>query len=329
MNVSLQAKRQANLHEAVFSETPPFPMNLLLGLNSGCNHRCLMCPHRETLHHKKDLEPELAKRILSEAFELGSRSVGLSTLGEPFLLRHLSEIIAFAKKVGYEYIYLSTNGSLATPEKLEQALSAGLSSIKFSINGYGKEHYQVIHGRDDYEKVILHLRAAIALKQKYQFKLFISVVQTRLYPDDLKMIQAEFGLLVDEIVGYGCSNFNGYIDNSILNSAPESFPIPCPQPFNRFHISSEGYLVPCCGDWFNELAMADLRDISVQAAWNHPLLKILRKRHLDKAVAGTRCDACIKSEFRQCTPFNETLADAVNPDYWNKKSLERIIHERL
>ena len=50
------------------------------------------------------------------------------------LVPDLPDYIAEAKRIGYSYVYLTSNGSLATPEKAKAALDAGLDSIKFSIN---------------------------------------------------------------------------------------------------------------------------------------------------------------------------------------------------
>ena len=61
---------------------------------------------------------ETVKRILDSAKNLGGmgeKEVGFYLSGEAFLYKKLAEVIAYAKKVGYEYTFLTTNGALAFP----------------------------------------------------------------------------------------------------------------------------------------------------------------------------------------------------------------------
>ena len=71
-----------------------------------------------------------------------------------FLNNELEIYISFCKRIGFEYIYITTNGVYATADKIEKLCKAGLSSIKFSINSATKETYKKIHGRDNFDIVI-------------------------------------------------------------------------------------------------------------------------------------------------------------------------------
>ncbi|RAZ93288.1 radical SAM protein, partial [Klebsiella oxytoca] len=62
-----------------------------------------------------------------------------------------------AKDIGYTYVYLTSNGALATPERIRAVVDAGLDSIKFSINAPERKLYEFIHGQDDFDKVFDHL----------------------------------------------------------------------------------------------------------------------------------------------------------------------------
>jgi molybdenum cofactor biosynthesis enzyme MoaA len=77
---------------------------------------------------------EKAFDILSQAYKLGVREVGFYLVSEPFMAKNLEACVAYAKQTGYEYIYLTTNGAMATKDRMERLLLNGLDSIKFSIN---------------------------------------------------------------------------------------------------------------------------------------------------------------------------------------------------
>ena len=106
---------------------------------------------------KKKADSKMVYRILEEAKNEGSVSVGLFATGEPFLNKDLENYIKFAKKIGYEYIFINTNGAAATLKRMQNAIASGLDSIKFSINAGTKETYKKIHGKDDFERVIKNL----------------------------------------------------------------------------------------------------------------------------------------------------------------------------
>ena len=90
----------------------------------------------------KNADPSLVYKILEEAQKEGANSVGLYATGEPFLNKNLEDFIKYAKKVGYTYVYITTNGAACTPKRMEKAINNGLDSIKFSIHGGTSETYE-------------------------------------------------------------------------------------------------------------------------------------------------------------------------------------------
>ena len=100
--------------------------------------------------------------------------------GEPLLYRELPELVAYSKKLGYGYAFITTNGSRATDELLAQLFEAGLDSIKFSINAGTRETYKKIHGADDFENAISALKYSFRYRaeNKKAFKIFVSCVGT-------------------------------------------------------------------------------------------------------------------------------------------------------
>ena len=140
-----------------FSSNPPLPRSLNIELNSSCNHKCIFCPFHGKYgesHPKPAVIPlEKAKMIVDQAKKLGigEKEVGFYLAGEAFLYKDLAEIIAYTKNAGFDYLFLTTNGALATPQKMKDVLDAGLDSIRFSINAADRDTYLEIHGRDDFD----------------------------------------------------------------------------------------------------------------------------------------------------------------------------------
>ena len=164
----------------------PFPKNALIELSNWCNHSCVFCTNPRMARKKGSLDFNLYKRIIKEAVPLGLEAVGLYTTGEPFFTKNLDEFIRFAKDSGIKYIYLTTTGALATPDRLQQCIDAGVSSIKFSVNAGSQETYKLIHGKDDFEKVLQNIRWLAHYREKHavDLKVFASAVLTRFTEDE-------------------------------------------------------------------------------------------------------------------------------------------------
>jgi len=94
-----------------------FPKNMLLETTNICNHTCLMCANSKGTKKRGIIDNNFAKRILKEAYDLGTREVGFYGMGEPLLDSSLEEYIVYAKSLGYGYIYITTNGALLTQER--------------------------------------------------------------------------------------------------------------------------------------------------------------------------------------------------------------------
>ena len=87
-------------------------------------------------------------------------------------------------------------------------------------------------------------------------------------------------------------------------------------PFNRLHVSCEGFLTICCVDYQNYLAVADLKSASLCDAWHAPEFKDIRRRHLAAELAGTLCGNCWQGRTEAPAPLRQDLASPVDfPDF--------------
>ena len=105
----------------LYSLTPPFPKtNFLIELSNACNHACIFCTHQKMKRPVGRINKDFAYDILQQAYDLGTREVGFYATGEPFILPDLADYIRKAKDIGYTYVYLTSNGALATPERVRE-----------------------------------------------------------------------------------------------------------------------------------------------------------------------------------------------------------------
>ncbi len=292
------------------SVTPEFPKTLLVEISNVCNHRCVFCAYSKMTRRGKLLEFALLERLLREAYELGAREVGFYSGAEPFTSPDLERSIALAKTLGYVYIFISTNASLATEERLKVCIDNGLNSLKFSINAGDRESYKQIHGRDDFDKVVERVRFCHRYRSQVGADLYLAVscvvvdhaIGSNIATKD--QLQSLLGDLVDEVIFYDANNQNG----QMIGLADGGITAPCPLPFMQCHVSAEGYLRMCCSDYQNYLSLVDLNHTTLKEAWNAEPFKAMRQRHLDNKLEGTLCYNCIHNTNTPIEPVVPALA---------------------
>lgn len=305
-----------------------FPKNMLMELTNMCNDSCLFCANSKCTRKKGMIEPELAERVLREAYDLGTREVGFYQTGEPLLNKNLEQYISLAKNLGYEYIYMTTNGALLTEERARSIVEAGIDSIKFSINASNAEDYFLIHGKNEFDRVIQNIIYLDSLRkdgEKKKFSLYISYVATRYTEADKDSFQSKYQQYVDDIVFVNCVNTGGTMKNEIdrylsvsSDTGDHQKPGACPMIFNRLHITCEGYLTMCCVDYQNYLVVADLNHESLKDAWNNSYACDLRKRHLENDLKGTICHNCMNNCIDHIEPLRKEYAAEFDVIKWDK-----------
>ena len=299
---------------------PPWPKGIMFEFSSICNHACEFCAYSKTTRPKVQANVSLMERIIQDAYELGSREIGLHSGTEPFTSPHLEHFTAFSKQVGYAYIYLSTNGSLATPNRLKACIDNGLSSIKFSVNAGRREVYRQVHGRDHFDRVINNIKFLSNYRraQGIQVHIAVSFVEYERNRGEFATLRQILSEYVDEIVKIQAMNQSGQvpelpsIDKVSALSDGLDYPYqkaPCPLPFNRIHISSEGFLRACCNDYQNYLAVEDLHQVSLEEAFYSKRFVELRQMHLDDNLDGLLCQNCLYGcNAEPVQPLNPELA---------------------
>lgn len=330
------AKRYAKmkaLEKDYLVESPPFPKNIMLELTNACNHSCVFCANTKMTRAKSLMESDFITSIMKQAKKLGASEIGFYTTGEPFAHPKLAEFVKNAKDLGYSYTYLSTNGALPTKEKIKSVLDAGLDSIKFSINAYDNETYKIVHGRDDWAKVIENLMFVSDYKTNVNPNLIlaISYVVIDANRDKKGEFKEKFGKYVDDIdfvdaghqMGNMLENFDTLVSVPIMGNGNV-----CHMPFNRLHVSAEGFLTLCCVDYQNYLTLFDLNKTPLEEAWNHSSFIEIRKKHLEDKLEGTLCYNCMKCEHTKIKPLVEEFASTIDFEVASTaqktKQLERV-----
>ena len=293
----------------LYSLEPPFPYtNFLLELSNACNHKCLFCAHQKMKRKVGRMNPEMAESVLRQAYELGTREVGLYATGEPFIVPELAQYVKMAKDIGYTYVYLTSNGALATPERIREVVDAGIDSVKFSINAPERKMYEFIHGRDDFDTVFEHLVYLNQYRKESgrDFKIYITGILTR-YTEHMRDDYFRvFEGLADQIVFKDVYNQGGYmpeIDYLLRCTHDTEVMRRCNLPFDALCVTCEGYLSVENADFENMLIVADLNKVSLKEGWYGEKMKEIRQKFMDDNLEGTVCAGCVHHRQEPAEPL--------------------------
>ena len=306
--------KKAN-REDLYSLEPPFPKsNFLIEVSNACNHACIFCAHQKMKRKVGKINKDKAFDIMKQAYGLGTREVGFYATGEPFIVPEMPEYIAKAKEIGYTYVYLTSNGSLATPERIRAVVDAGLDSIKFSINAPQRKLYEFIHGRDDFDIVMDHLKYLNKYREESgrNFKIYVTGILTRFTENLQDKYHEVFDGLCDQIVFKYVYNQGGYMPEiqEYLRCFGDNEKIrKCNLPFDAVSVTKEGYLSIENADYENMLIVADLNKVSLKDGWYGDVMKDMRRRFMEDSLNGTLCEGCVHHTYSSAKPIQEEYSE--------------------
>ncbi len=290
------------------SATPPIPRSVKIELTARCDFNCFFCATAKKLRHKADIDEEFYRRIGSELRAAGVEELGVFYLGESFLCPWLPEAIRYAKqKCRFPYVFLTTNGRLATPQRVTACMAAGLDSLKFSFNNADAEQFQAVTQvrAKDFFTVVENIKAARQVRDQGGFRCGLYASSIRYDGEQLQKMEAavqEILPYVDEhywLPLYGQAGLTaGANGTSPIAGNPGRLdalrdPIPCWSIFTEAHITYDGRLSACCFDHDGRFSMADLNAQSFVEAWHSLDFQRLREAHLKGNVCGTACEDCV------------------------------------
>ncbi len=293
---------------------PPAPRSVKIEATGGqCNYRCSFCTLKDRAEQStRAMDWGLYKRLCREMREAGVEELGLFYISEPFFkpLR-LVESVRYAKQIGFPYVFVTTNGSLASEPHVEMAMQAGLNSIKFSINFSDDEQFTKITSRPakNYKWALENLRSARRIRDKlgYDCGIYASSIQfTGEQQQKMEAIVNEHVLpYVDEhywlpLYSFGGSDVAG-VGKPIAGNQGRIGALrdglPCWALWEG-HIraspdGSRAYLSACCFGSDDRFDVADLTDTSFMDGWHSEAFQELRRAHINKNVKGTACEQCL------------------------------------
>ena len=291
----------------------PPPKSVKIELSPRCNYRCGFCALvTRDKQPTEDMDFDMFKRITQEMRDAGVEEIGLFYLGESFMnVPLLIDAIRWCKSIGFPYLFLTTNGSLATKEAVTGVMAAGLDSLKFSMNSPDEQMFKeviAVSGKN-FHKSLENVKTAREVRDSHGYgcKIYASSIQYDGEQQKRMEETLEKHVLpyVDEHYWLPLYSMGAYatVREAELGYKPTAGnqgrlgglvdPLPCWAVFTEGHVRADGGLSACCFDAHGTWEMADLTEMSFMDAWNSTKFQELRAIHLKKDVSGSICEDCV------------------------------------
>ena len=283
------------------------PKSVKIELTANCNYRCSFCV-KSLRPDNGEMDRKFYSRIIREMRACGVDELGTFFIGESFLCQWLPDAIKEAKDVGFPYVFLTTNGSAAKPDKIRACMEAGLDSLKFSLNFYDPVQLRTVAkvSEVNFDKAVSAVKEARRIRDAGGYKCGIyasSIAFDGEQGEAMRAVVAEVSPFVDEHYWLPLFDMRGASSAGGMKPIPGNpgrlhnmrEPLPCWSVFTEGHVTKDGKLVACCfgAGLDSDMIMADLNEVGFEVGWNSVRFQKLRESHLNRDVSATPCASCI------------------------------------
>jgi len=291
-SITTRVERLASLASEYRSSVPPVPKSIKIELTARCDFKCHFCASHTRPRARSDMPWERFSRLARELRGLGVEQLGVFYLGESLLCDWLAEAIRYAKReCGYPYVFLTTNGRLATAARVRDCMLAGLDSLKFALNCSGPEQLHAVAGvePEEFQDIVRNIQDARRVRDEIERE---SGHRCGLYGSSLLYDEAQKSRMQPAL-----AEVLPYVDEHywlpLYGSSGKRKPLPCWPLFKEGHITWDGKLSACCLDHSPRFHMGNLDETPFLEAWHGAAFRRLREAHLRQDVSGTACEQCI------------------------------------
>lgn len=262
------------------------PFNIGIEVSSLCNARCVYCAHSTKDHglYEGNMTWELFLRIIRDIKEFPRKIKLIETFsfGEPLCNPLLAKMIDYIVKSDVaEKVQFTTNALLMTPKRADEIISAGVDTIRISLQGITAKAYKKICGVNmDYDAFLNNLRYLYEHKGNCKIRVKIADIALKDEPNGEKKFEEMFGgisdsMFVEHILPiYAHVNYDE-VDKDIFNNSlngradveQQKIHKVCHRPFYRLRITSDGKITANCCDQPNDIVYGDIHKTNLKKIW--------------------------------------------------------------
>ena len=219
-----------------------YPKNIVIETTTRCNLRCKQCARLVNKYKLADMQLETFRRIAP--FFPHIKEVALYGHGETFLYSHFFEMLAELKKHNI-FVYVTTNGTLITPEVAEQLVELQLDRLSFSLDAATPELFNEIRRGADFNTIISNIRRLNTIKKRTgrDDKPILSIMYCAMKSNIQEL--PKLVLLADELnMLHGVSVLSIVEYDSVVGESLLRYPDLAEKYFNEAKLLAAKYAIP-------------------------------------------------------------------------------------
>ncbi len=135
LTIQAAADRAARDERMLHADFDQAPFTIAWEVTRACAYACVHC--RADAQHRRDpdeLSTQEARKLIEQLASFGNRPILVVTGGDPMMRRDLFGLIAYATQNGLRCSLTPTATALATTDRLERTLEAGVRRIALSLD---------------------------------------------------------------------------------------------------------------------------------------------------------------------------------------------------
>lgn len=266
-----------------------------------CNLKCSQCPTGKWLIDKTP------QKLLVENFKAYIDAMSpylmyanLYFQGEPFLNKHLSEMVAYAnrKKI---FTCVSTNGHFLTDDVVNGLKQAGIKRLIVCVDGATQESYQQYRVGGNLQVVLAGIKRCVKAKLPIEVQCLL-LQSTQNEQETLKHMMRNMG--VKKVVFKKAQFYDDYLvpDNMDhtryvrLQDGTLSVKRPlknrCFRMWSSVVVDVNGNVLPCCYDKFGKHAYGNLNEQAFGTIWQGTKAAVFRDKVFTKRKEIGMCLNC-------------------------------------
>lgn len=265
----------------------PSPREWMLEITSRCNLACPMCLRTSVQFTPGDMDPLFIRHI----FESNPHPEALWPYGygEPLLYAHLFEIIKYAKRNDVT-VSISTNGTQLSASIGRRLLQSGLDYLILAFDGATPETYRKYRKGADFDVVKNNIDRFLAMKIRHRCRIHVTV-QMILMQETVREA-SDFRKLWNR-EGVNCVRVRRDLSERDCTRDVANGRRPCFFLWRGpLFVQAGGTLIPC-PYYHGAEPFGDLREQTVEQAWNSPKMTALREAHVSGDLSQfPRCAKC-------------------------------------
>ena len=185
------------------------PFTVILDASEVCNFKCNYCFRSEKdvrawgyAVENNVMGEEIFHTAVSQIQQFPDevKQISLSHQGEPLTNRRLPEMVKYIKEKGIKSrVSIHTNGSLLTPQYVEELAESGIDRVIVSLQGLSEEKYQSVCGYQiDYKQFYQNLKYFYKIK-KENTQLCIKIIDAALNEGEEESFYDMFSPIADRV----------------------------------------------------------------------------------------------------------------------------------